>query len=80
MGTMSIGHWLIVLAILLIVFGPKRLGNIGKGLGEGMRGLREGLSGKGEDGDGKDDASGSKQISGTPGAAPRDATEGSRPA
>lgn len=80
MGTMSIGHWLIVLVIVLVVFGPKRLGNIGKGLGEGMRGLREGLGGKGDDADHGDDSGSSKQIGGTPSAAPRDATEGSRPA
>jgi sec-independent protein translocase protein TatA len=81
MGAMSIGHWLIVLVIVLVIFGPKRLGNIGKGLGEGMRGLREGLAGKGgEDKDATDDDSGSsKQIPGTPSAS-RDATEGSRSA
>lgn len=76
MGTMSIGHWLIVLLVVLLVFGPKRLGNIGKGLGEGMRGLREGLAGKG-DGD-NDDAS-AKQIPGTPGAT-NEGAEGSRSA
>lgn len=82
MGTMSIGHWLIVLVIVLVIFGPKRLGNIGKGLGEGMRGLREGLAGKGEDKEATegDDSGSSKQIGGTPSAAPRDATEGSRSA
>jgi sec-independent protein translocase protein TatA len=77
---MSIGHWLIVLAILLLVFGPKRLGNIGKGLGEGMRGLREGLAGKGDENERNDDSSSSKQINGTPAAAPRDAAEGGRSA
>jgi sec-independent protein translocase protein TatA len=43
---MSIGHWLIVLVVVLLVFGPKRLGDVGKGLGQGLRGLREGLSNK----------------------------------
>lgn len=46
MGAMSIGHWLVLLAIVLLVFGPKRLGDVGKGLGQGLRGLREGLAGK----------------------------------
>jgi len=46
MGTMSIGHWLIVLVVVLLVFGPKRLGDVGKGLGQGLRGLREGLNNK----------------------------------
>jgi sec-independent protein translocase protein TatA len=44
MGAMSIGHWLIVLVVVLLVFGPKRLGDVGKGLGQGLKGLREGLS------------------------------------
>jgi len=46
MGSMSIGHWLVVLVIVLLVFGPKRLGDVGKGLGQGLRGLREGLANK----------------------------------
>lgn len=46
MGAMSISHWLIVLFVVLILFGPKKLGNLGKSLGEGVRGLREGLDGK----------------------------------
>lgn len=49
MGAMSIGHWLIVLVVMTLVFGPKRLGNVGKGLGEGLKGLRDGLAGRGED-------------------------------
>ncbi len=49
MGAMSIGHWLIVLVVVLLVFGPKRLGDVGKGLGQGLKGLREGLSNKDTD-------------------------------
>jgi sec-independent protein translocase protein TatA len=49
MGSMSIGHWLIVLVVVAIVFGPRRLGNLGKGLGEGVKGLKDGLAGRGED-------------------------------
>jgi sec-independent protein translocase protein TatA len=45
MGSMSAAHWLIVLVIVLLVFGPKRLGSLGKGLGEGIRSFREGLAG-----------------------------------
>lgn len=44
MGAMSIWHWLVVLVVVLLVFGPKRLGDVGKGLGQGLKGLREGLS------------------------------------
>jgi sec-independent protein translocase protein TatA len=49
MGTMSLTHWLVVLVVVLLLFGPKRLGDVGKGLGQGLRGLREGLSGKDPD-------------------------------
>jgi sec-independent protein translocase protein TatA len=80
MGTMSIGHWLIVLLVVLLVFGPKRLGNIGKGLGEGMRGLREGLAGKGEEAERTDEAASAKQINGNPSTAPHDTAESGRSA
>ncbi len=48
MGSMSPLHWLIVLLIVMLVFGPKRLASLGKGLGEGIRSFREGLSGEGD--------------------------------
>ncbi len=47
-GAFSPMHWLVVLAIALIIFGPKRLPEVGKGLGTAIRGLKEGLSGKPE--------------------------------
>ena len=46
MGAMSVGHWLIVMVVIAIVFGPKRLGSVGKGLGEGIKGLKDGLAGR----------------------------------
>ena len=49
MGTMSPLHWLVLLVVVLLVFGPKRLGDVGKGLGQGLRGLREGLAGRDPD-------------------------------
>lgn len=48
MGSMSAPHWIIVLIIVLLVFGPKRLSSLGKGLGEGIRSFREGLAGDGD--------------------------------
>jgi sec-independent protein translocase protein TatA len=48
MGSMSALHWLIVLVVVLLVFGPKRLASLGKGMGEGIRSFREGLSGDGD--------------------------------
>ncbi len=38
-------HWLIVLAIVLIFFGGKRIPEIMKGFGEGIRSFKEGMSG-----------------------------------
>jgi sec-independent protein translocase protein TatA len=43
MGTMSIWHWLIVLVIVLLVFGTKKLKNIGADLGGAVRGFKEGM-------------------------------------
>ncbi len=52
MGGMSIGHWIVVLLIVLVLFGAGRLSDIGKGLGEGIKNFKKGL--KDEDG-GADD-------------------------
>lgn len=49
MGAMSLTHWLIVGVVLLLVFGPKRLGDVGSGLGEGIRNFKKGLSGNTEE-------------------------------
>jgi len=43
MGTFSIWHWLIVLLIVVLVFGTKKLRNIGQDLGGAVRGFKEGL-------------------------------------
>jgi sec-independent protein translocase protein TatA len=43
MGSFSIWHWLIVLAIIVLVFGTKKLGNIGADLGKAVRGFKEGV-------------------------------------
>ena len=43
MGTWSIWHWLVVLVIVLLVFGTKKLRNIGADLGGAVRGFKEGV-------------------------------------
>ncbi len=48
MGSLSIWHWLIVLVIIVLVFGTKKLGNVGKDLGSAVRGFKEGVNGEGE--------------------------------
>jgi sec-independent protein translocase protein TatA len=43
MGSFSIWHWLIVLAIVMLVFGTKKLRNIGSDLGGAVRGFKDGM-------------------------------------
>jgi sec-independent protein translocase protein TatA len=43
MGSFSLVHWLIVLVVVLLIFGPKKLSEVGKGLGEGMRNFKRGI-------------------------------------
>lgn len=43
MGSFSIWHWLVVLAIVLVVFGTKKLRNIGSDLGGAVKGFKEGM-------------------------------------
>jgi sec-independent protein translocase protein TatA len=45
MGEFSIFHWLVVLAIVLILFGGRKIPEVMKGLGEGIRNFKEGMSG-----------------------------------
>ena len=43
MGSFSIWHWLVVLVIVLLVFGTKKLRNIGEDLGGAVKGFKEGM-------------------------------------
>ena len=43
MGSLSIWHWLIVLVIIMLVFGTKKLRNIGSDLGGAVRGFKGGV-------------------------------------
>lgn len=43
MGAMSIWHWLIVLVVVMLVFGTKKLRNIGSDLGGAVKGFKEGV-------------------------------------
>jgi sec-independent protein translocase protein TatA len=43
MGSLSIWHWLIVLVIVALVFGTKKLRNIGSDLGGAVKGFKEGM-------------------------------------
>ncbi|TWH99104.1 sec-independent protein translocase protein TatA [Luteimonas cucumeris] len=43
MGGLSLWHWLIVLVIVVLVFGTKRLKNVGKDVGEAVKGFKQGM-------------------------------------
>ena len=43
MGSFSIWHWLIVLLVVVMIFGTKKLRNIGSDLGGAVKGFKEGM-------------------------------------
>ena len=43
MGSFSVWHWLIVLLIVVLVFGTKKLKNIGGDLGGAVKGFKDGI-------------------------------------
>ena len=49
MGGLSIWHWLIVLLVVVLIFGTKKLRNIGQDLGGAVKGFKEGM--KSQDGE-----------------------------
>jgi sec-independent protein translocase protein TatA len=48
MGSFSIWHWLVVLVIVMLVFGTKKLRNMGSDLGGAVKGFKDGMK-TGED-------------------------------
>ena len=49
MGSFSIWHWLIVLLVVVLIFGTKKLRNIGQDLGGAVKGFKEGMKGSEEE-------------------------------
>jgi sec-independent protein translocase protein TatA len=45
MGSFSIWHWLIVLVVVMLVFGTKKIGNMGSDLGKAVKGFKDGVKG-----------------------------------
>ena len=43
MGGLSIWHWLIVLVVVVLVFGTKKLKNVGADLGSAVKGFKDGM-------------------------------------
>jgi sec-independent protein translocase protein TatA len=52
MGSFSIWHWLVVLLIVVLVFGTKKLKNIGTDLGGAVKGFKDGVRDGGATADG----------------------------
>ena len=50
MGSFSIWHWLIVLVVVVLIFGTKKLKNVGSDLGEAVKGFKDGMKGGAESG------------------------------
>lgn len=45
MGSFSIWHWLIVLLVVVLIFGTKKLKNLGSDLGSAVKGFKDGVKG-----------------------------------
>jgi sec-independent protein translocase protein TatA len=45
MGSLSIWHWVIVLVVVVLVFGTKKLGNVGSDIGKAVKGFKDGVKG-----------------------------------
>jgi sec-independent protein translocase protein TatA len=61
MGSFSIWHWLIVLLIVMLIFGTKKLRNMGADLGGAVRGFKDGMR---EGAEKPGDAGASPQVTG----------------
>lgn len=61
MGSFSIWHWLVVLVIVMLVFGTKKLRNMGSDLGGAVRGFKDGMR---EGGDKAAEGAGNPQVTG----------------
>ena len=64
MGSLSIWHWLIVLIIILLIFGTKKLRNLGSDLGGAVKGFKDGM----KEGSTTDEKAASPQVAGQVGA------------
>jgi sec-independent protein translocase protein TatA len=51
MGSFSIWHWLIVLLVVVLIFGTKKLKNVGSDLGSAVKGFKDGVKGGAESGE-----------------------------
>jgi sec-independent protein translocase protein TatA len=64
MGSFSIWHWLIVLVVVLLIFGTKKLRNMGSDLGGAVKGFKDGMKDGGADAQAKVDDAAKRVASG----------------
>ncbi|MCC7326695.1 MAG: Sec-independent protein translocase subunit TatA [Burkholderiales bacterium] len=64
MGGLSIWHWLIVLVVVVLIFGTKKLRNIGQDLGGAVKGFKEGMKTPDEEAAANEPPSPAQQIPG----------------
>ncbi|MDP9898550.1 Sec-independent protein translocase subunit TatA [Variovorax ginsengisoli] len=64
MGSLSIWHWLIVLLVVVMIFGTKKLKNMGSDLGGAVKGFKDGM----KDGSADAPAGPNAQVTGNPAA------------
>ena len=70
MGSFSIWHWLIVLAVVVVIFGTKKLRNVGGDLGAAVKGFKDGMKdGNEKAAEAAAPAAPVQQVAGTPAAA-----------
>ena len=62
MGSLSIWHWLIVLLVVVMIFGTKKLKNMGSDLGGAVKGFKDGM----KDGSSDTPAGPNAQVTGNP--------------
>jgi sec-independent protein translocase protein TatA len=62
MGPIGIPELLIILVVVLLIFGPKRLPHLGRQLGGGMREFKDSIQGKGKDDEDDDDAAARPEL------------------
>ncbi len=62
MGSFSIWHWLIVLLVIVLIFGTKKLRNIGEDLGSAVKGFKQGMKAGGEDAPAPGDTAPAPQV------------------
>lgn len=68
MGTFSIWHWLIVLLIVVLLFGTKKLKNLGSDLGGAVKGFKDGM----KDGSSSGDEKAATQVTNAASSKPSD--------